>query len=381
MFLRDPVSYFGVFMDGGGKITTRSYPHPLADLTTPNSYNDGLTHQVAVTRSRSGDAFTTKLYVDGLQRATQTTTLTGHAAYMPTAVYVGGMFPANIWRPFAGTLSNAGVYNGALTASQVLAHWQAGSTGGFAETSGARIARWARYTGLPTALLNVAAGVGPVGPQQSQGSDALQLMQACGGVENEPVYADGDGRLSMRARTVRYNTSSLFTVDYGDCFSGLQVVTDDSDTVNVAEYTRTGGATQIRQDLASIDANGFQPEQVTLPWATDAQADSAAAWRIANSATPEPRITQVTIDLYAQPSTPLIAAVLAVRPSDKFTIANLPGQAPGSSVDLFAEGIGGALSADAWTAELVTSPGTIGAQVFELGHATYGVLGSYQLAL
>lgn len=380
--LRDPTYYLAAYMSAGGGVAVSSYPHTIPVIGTATAYNDGITHHLAVTRTRVGDVFTTKLYMDGLLTNTNTTTLTGFTAYPPTAVYVGGMWPTASFLPFQGTLSNASIYDGALSAARVLAHYQAGATGGFAESTGVRIGRWARYLGIPTALLNLDAGAGSMGTQQSAGQDALTLMQDAATVENAPLFVAGDGRLRLRARTIRYNAASTFTLTADDLRHDLRFTTDDFGLANDVAYTRTGGATAVRTNAASITANGDYSDQVTLSTSVDAEAAAAADWRIANYSIPVPRLSTVTVDLDFQTSSSVIASVLAAEVGDKFTITGLPPQAPASSVTLFIEGITENLSSDGWSVTFTTSPGTVGQDLWKIEDATYGALdSSHMIAL
>ena len=92
-------------------------------LSHGTTYNDNLFHHVVVTAT-SGGAL--RLYIDGIDRANSTTaraTATSNRAIIAGANDTGGGIYAQF---FTGTETAVSVYNTALSAAQVLAHYNAG---------------------------------------------------------------------------------------------------------------------------------------------------------------------------------------------------------------------------------------------------------------
>ncbi len=121
-------------------------------LIFPSAVANGTTRHVAFTQSLSGTTVTTKLYVDGVEVASGTTT--DAALRYFTSLYVGGSNRLELLR--AGTIGHVAVYNTALSATRLLAHYQAANTLFAGETSDAKVrpllrfAGWLRRTSLPT---------------------------------------------------------------------------------------------------------------------------------------------------------------------------------------------------------------------------------------
>src|SRR3954447_802554 len=113
-----------VYMYNDGRLAFGVYPGTYKTVVTAASYNDGAWHLVDATLGAGGMA----LYVDGTLRASDAT--------VTTAANYSGLWRAggdtlsgwpgtssSFW--FAGTLDEAAVYNRALTAGAVAAHWAA----------------------------------------------------------------------------------------------------------------------------------------------------------------------------------------------------------------------------------------------------------------
>ncbi|MGW0084547.1 LamG-like jellyroll fold domain-containing protein [Streptomyces sp. NPDC003393] len=117
-----------VYMTDSGRLVFGVRADTARTITTVHSYNDGKWHHVVATQGSNG----LKLYVDGSLRASNPHT-TGN---QPSTGYwrVGG---DNLdgWankptsRFYTGQLDEVAVYDKALTASQVLAHYTAGAGG------------------------------------------------------------------------------------------------------------------------------------------------------------------------------------------------------------------------------------------------------------
>jgi hypothetical protein len=92
------------------------------NISHTNSYNDNAWHQVVCTAT-SGGAI--RLYVDGVDRANSTTarrTNTSSRSIIVGANDLGGSYG----QFYTGTATAVSVYNTALSAAQVLAHYNAG---------------------------------------------------------------------------------------------------------------------------------------------------------------------------------------------------------------------------------------------------------------
>jgi hypothetical protein len=177
--------------------------------------------------------------------------------------------------------------------------------------------------------------------------------------EDGQLFMSGDGRLTLHSRTRRYSLTSAFTLNCNndDADIGLTFVAEDLFTVNDARYSRTGGPEQRATNAASIaeyDTYGDGPTAYALT--TDFEVLDRANWRVRFYGIPTPRCSQVKVDLLTQPTSALIAAVLAADISTRFTLTGLPSQAPSSSIDLVIEGITEVWSTTEWSVTFNTSP-------------------------
>jgi hypothetical protein len=114
-------------MSNDGQLNFGIYDGQTVVVQSPKSYNDGAWHYVVATEGSDG----MNLYVDGQVVGTNTTNqsqnYTGYWRvggedlrywpYQPSSDYL------------AGTVADAAFYNSELTASQVLAHYQASPAG------------------------------------------------------------------------------------------------------------------------------------------------------------------------------------------------------------------------------------------------------------
>lgn len=113
-----------IYMTNTGTLIFGVYPSAAKTITSPGSSNNGSWHYVAATLSTAG----MKLYVDGVEVAADpaTTTAEGYAGLWR----VGGdnltgwpSLPTS--QCFAGSIDNVAIYNSALTATTIGAHYAA----------------------------------------------------------------------------------------------------------------------------------------------------------------------------------------------------------------------------------------------------------------
>ena len=89
---------------------------------------------------------------------------------------------------------------------------------------------------------------------------------------------------------------------------------------------------------------------------TDNDAADLAAWIIARSADPDPRLSEFTVDVLTQPA--LAASVMALEISSMVQVTGLPASAPWTSTTVFVEGYTETVSATGWSITFTCSPAT-----------------------
>jgi len=118
-----------IYLDNAGHLNFGVWPGHTATLTSPNTYRDGLWHQVVSTLGPDGMV----LYVDGKQVAARSDTTSAADIYGYWRVGGDNLAgwpnqPTN--SSFTGDIDDVSIYPTALTAAQVTAQWAASGRGG-----------------------------------------------------------------------------------------------------------------------------------------------------------------------------------------------------------------------------------------------------------
>lgn len=283
----DPASQFAftVYQDHDGTLSTaycqisQGGAIQEAVLTTGFGYiGDGKWHHIAVATAATnqlGGACVANLYLDGtVVQAGWRSGITGAngnftqlivgAGYLPTPLQLG-----------AGNISDVSWYWGDLSSSATYVpvsppnladHYAAGSTGFSGESTDHRIARIARYAGVPIPLTNgpspsyggstriynpiqgpwtnLQAGAHLCGTQSMAGRKPLDVMFEAAHTEGMPLYVDRAGYLEIQPSTTRQNTTPAWTVNALELDPSTQVADDFAYTTNQATITPNGQAAQ-----------------------------------------------------------------------------------------------------------------------------------------
>src|ERR1019366_5644952 len=112
---------------------------------------------------------------------------------------------------------------------------------------------------------------------------------------------DGAGQLTFQARSHRYNTSSAFSVDAADIDPSMRPVVNDLLLVNDVTANRPGGITFRAENAASVLDYGRAAITPTLLTTSDNEVMSAANSRANRTATIDPRIPSLIVDLLTSP--------------------------------------------------------------------------------
>jgi hypothetical protein len=347
---------------------------------SPKQYNDGRTHQAAVTLSRAASGVVTvRLVVDGVQ--VQSGTFNRGPLGTFSQLDIGGFHVAGDWAPFSGTLSHVSANAAAVPVSRLLTHYQAGATGLAGDRTDQRIARVADWIGLPATDRALDVGDTRMGAQSTAGKQPLEVMREAAAVEQGVLFVSPAGKLTFHRLSRRYNRTTpdliLDCAAEGHVQVGLVMPGDDFGLVNDMEVGRPGGAAQRAINTASIGEFGLYRDSLEIPAASDFDAQAVGNWRVGNYGTPRPRIPNLTVSLSrlhtVSPS--LVAAILRLEISSLVRLVNLPTQAPGTSVDVFVEGWTERIDpGGGWSIELNCSPAEH-YRVWQLGVAGFSELG------
>lgn len=344
---------------------------------------DGSVHHYALTFvPGAGAARTVEYYYDGVLQGTATGTTIGTLTRttMPTwnLFYLGPLTTATGDFPFS--VAHAVVYDQVLDAARIAAHANAGLSGFLGELAADRIERYAGYAGIEASQVVSDAGVVALSHIDTTSKTPEALIRTIEDTENGIVYDAREGTLKFRDRNSRYQAASAFTLDAAQQHieaDGLRPILDRSLLINEVTARSSDGTVERRYvDTAAADETG--PRRVDLELASTDQTElyNSAAWRVNKYKDPKPRIAALApVDILPLGSSPR-DAIRDADISTKFTVSNLPSQAPTTSQTFFVEGITETLGPESWRFQFNVSSADVYENVWVLGDASHGQLGT-----
>jgi len=364
------------FITAAGKlnILSNSNDGPIYyDLISAATVSDGATHHALVRATISGGTLNSTLYLDGAQVDTDT------YASFPGFTDMDRLAAGGDGTAMTGVMAHVAVTAGTtqLATDRIEAHSDSGLNGFSGEGSGARIVRLAGYAGVSVGDTNAETGLSTsITNQVTNDKTALALMSEVVGTEGGLLFDAGHGTLTFHARSHRYNAASTLTLSGGggELQANLEARLDDQGLLNDVTASREGGVTARAVDEASIDDYGLYRESITLLTTSDNEVADAANWEVNTSSTPQVRVPVAEADL-GNASSSQQTAILARELGDRITLANLPSQAPASSMDFFIEGYTELITAEQYRISFNLSPAELSG-VWQLDSSTYSLLGT-----
>lgn len=343
----------------------------IADCNTGylGSLADAGWHHIAVTRS----ANTVTLYTDGVARNSDTFAFAfaGGSIIGPMDDYGAGAVVG---------LDEIALYDHALSAARVQAHYDAAVSAWSGETSDERVARALDVAQFSATDRNLEAGVAALGSAVLSNADVTSHVQQIELAEGGAFFYSADGTATFYNRhhlsTAPGNTS---VATFGDGagenkYSDIVVAYDDTHIINEVRITRAGGIEQVVEDatsLASYLKRSFQRSDVH----TESDSDSlyAAEALLARFKDPSVRIESITIQPQRDPEN-LFPLVLDLDLLDVITVKRRP-QALGDPITetVVVEGISHTVTPDSWATTLQL--GQVPPAVWILEDPVFGVLG------
>lgn len=234
-----------LYMDGSGRIIfgVRAQNNQTRTVVSPASYNNNQWHQVTATMSSAG----MRLYVDGVLVGSRADTTAGETYlgyWRLGGDNLGGWPSAPPTRNFIGSVDEVAIYPTALSAAQVLAQYQLGTTGG----GGGNLLPTASFTSSSAGLTASFNGSGSSDPDGSISSYAWNF---------------GDGSTGTGATPSRtYGASGTYTVTL--------TVTD-----NGGATASTSSPVTVTAPTPGLIASDAFERSVSGGWGT---ADTGGAW-------------------------------------------------------------------------------------------------------
>lgn len=302
-------------MDDGGRLVGGS-----------TVINDGLVHHVVA----STTAGVRSVYVDGVLAGSFADVATVGTM---TAAFIGSSPVTNTYLTprFDGVIDEVAVYNTALSAAQVLAHYQAGASLWSGDATGARIGRALTLAGWPTADRDLDTGRSTMGAYGNSDSNILAIAQEAETTEGGALWQAPNGKITFRDRHApiqdwNATTSQAALTDDGTAtnpqhYTTLELAYDDTLIVNEAEVTWTGG-TETSRDTTSIAAYTRQAVRIDTALTTAPEARDRGDWLIERYRNPAVRPERVVLRPAADSR--LWRHCLARKIGDRVTVRRLP---------------------------------------------------------
>jgi concanavalin A-like lectin/glucanase superfamily protein len=274
--------------------------------------------------------------------------------------YIGGYTDGLI-----GSIDEVAFYHRALSAAEVLAHYNAGKSGVSGalggQTSGERCEVILDYVGFPATLREIDTGQSIL---QSTGlsQSALAHLQTVEDSEQGLFFVGKGGQAVFRERHALLNAPSLAT--FGDGAGELRYADinydfDDQPIRNVIRRQREGGSIQEARDATSVET--FYPRVESTSGLfndNDDEVRESSHFRLARLKDAALRVTELRIEPRRDPAN-LFPMVLSLELGDQITVRRRP-QGIGSAIDqtVRIEGISHTISASTktWSTTLQVSP-------------------------
>jgi len=345
--------------------------------------DDDLPHHVSMTMS-STSIGGIKLYVDGVQQTKTTISGSSGGSWASHLIWTLGNFVDSGTGDFGlgGIIDEVAVYDAALDATRILAHYNAGNTGFSGEFTGARIGRVLDIVGVPAGMRDIATGDTTVGPANYGSRTAGEYLDKVVESEQGYLYVDhaAGGDIKFRGRYARLtetrSTSSQYTFTDNVTASpayryerdGLVIEPNGiSSIVNRVEITWPGG-TEVVSDTTSP----YGPRKRTLDTEAPSPvaARSAGNWLITRYSDPQVRVRGLGINPGA--ASALQTPALDLRVGDRVTVVRKP-QNTGNTLTnaLIVEGVKHSLKGKTWTASYTFSDAD-DSNVWIWGTSTWG---------
>ena len=362
--------------------TSQANPVTASLAVAPGRIADGAWHHVVIALAASsslGGNATATMYIDGYFVQASGAFVTNAGGNFTQLIVGGGYSSPGVLSAGAGNISDVSWYwSSALqfegspsSPADISSHFLAGSTGFSGETTDLRIARVARYGGVPIPLAsyfdgptintvqrynpiqgawtNLSPGAHLAGTQNMAGRKPLDVMQEAAHTEAMPLYVDRAGFLTIQPSTARQNTTPAWTVNALDLDPTTQVADDFAYVTNQMTITPNGQAAQTvigatgspgRLSQAKYDvADGSQATASLNP----VEAQSLGLGYIQLRADPPPRLAPLAIEAATTALLPGYGAawydaVLASTISTPVRVTSAPAAVGGGNYDCLIEG-------------------------------------------
>ena len=197
---------------------------------------------------------------------------------------------------YEGDMGEVAMYDYALSAAEVLAHYNAGAAPWANDTTGVRVGRILTQVGWRTGERDIETGASVLGPatESVEGSTALEHLLKVEETEQGRFFIAGDGTASFFSRNHETPGAAVASFDEAD-YVDLEFDYSETNLVNDMTVTREGGLPQRAVDQSSIDDYWRVSDTMSgLLYSTDSEARAMAEWRVGNQSVPTLRPSRLT---------------------------------------------------------------------------------------
>ena len=327
------------------------YQQAAADSVA--TVNDGAIHHVVLTPSG--------FYIDGALSGT--TSIPIGIVRPGSGIYVAdGPTPSS--GLFDGTIDHIAFYDHELSATRILAHYNAGKAGATGawggDTTDEAVTRALDFMEYPTADRDISTGSSTIGSHSMPGGSVLSYLQQLADTEQSQFYCGIDGNMSSdhtfkvvwRARHAKYLATRSFTSQAtfgpgGLKYADILVDYSEQGIYNDAEVTPSGGVPQRASNSNSQREQFKRTYTKSTLDETDNAAYDHAAYVVNTRADPEARIVGLVIAPQRDPAN-LWPQVLGREIGDRVTV-NMPTIAGSVAQACVIEGVEHSMANGSWS--------------------------------
>lgn len=358
-------------------VTYDDFAPPLGTWDGPSylAATDGKLHHYAVTLT---GRTMLRLYFDGALVQTLNLAPSG-GSFQRMLTDIG--FGSVGWN-MSGWLGHGAIHNRALTALEIQERAEVATQSD--ATLEDRVKRVAGRLGVPEDEVSVEDSVSaPVTAQPESGRSGVEILDELATTTGGIVFDDRGGNLVMQARNHRYNAPTAFTLSAmeQEIQGDLSGILDDRYLINTLEITRPGvdEDPNLFINQGSVDDYGVYSDSIDMAVFAPTEVEAAAYERFRRYSQPKVRVPNVGVDVVnLEPETR--AAVLGMDIGSRFVVADLPPQAPRSSLNLFCEGYTETIGATVHVITANTTPAD-DPPAWTIEHPTFGAIDSVAMVV
>jgi len=277
-----------------------------------------------------------------------------------------------------GMVAHVAVFSTLPSDTRIAAHADAGLNGFAGETPAARLARYAAYAGIATAEQSLETGETTMAHLDTTGSAVVDMMRKVETTEAGVLFDGPDGNLTFHDRAHRYGAAAAFTfnVASGNVQPDYAPKLDRSALINLAQVTNADRTVDVvAEDADSRDTYGDHERTIEVASTNVDEPSRRADWEVGIHGEPGTRVPSLTVEL-GKFTAANQSSILGLSVGARVDVSNLMTQAPNSTESFFVEGWNEHVGPGEHRVTFNVSPAAAYLNVWILGDATYGVLGS-----